>query len=400
MRLFGIALLLVCACLQGNLSAAAQENAADTLITRENAPSGRNIKLTTIASDFNRPLFATHASDGSGRLFVVEQSGQIWIVRAGDKSIHPFLDVSGLVSPSALTDWHTEQGLLGLAFHPDYAGNGVFFINYTDLAGDTVVARYQVRPGQTQRADPDSGQIIFKQNQPYATHNGGHIEFGPDGYLYIALGDGGSADDPLGSGQNRQTLLGSILRIDVDSASPYAIPADNPFVNDETGRDEIWSFGWRNPWRFSFDRATGDMYIADVGQNQWEEVNFESASSEGGKNYGWNAFEGQSPFSDNRTSQGFDFVDPFFVYDHSLGCSVTGGTVYRGEAMPPLQVVYLFGDFCSGRIWAGWRDSSYNWNLAEIMNTEFEISSFGEDEAGEVYVIDYAGALYRFDPQA
>lgn len=183
----------------------------------------------------------------------------------------------------------------------------------------------------------------------------------------------------------------------MDSASPYAIPADNPFVDDESGLDEIWSFGWRNPWRFNFDRATGDMYIADVGQNQWEEVNYESASSEGGLNYGWNAFEGNRPFSDNRTSEEFTYVDPFFVYDHSLGCSVTGGTIYRGEEIPQLQLVYLFGDFCTGRIWAAWRDSSYNWNLAEIMNTGFEISSFGEDEAGEVYVIDYAGALYRFE---
>ena len=276
-----------------------------------------------------------------------------------------------------------------------YETNGSFFINYTDRNGSTVVARYQVSPDNPDLADAASAAVIFHLPQPYTNHNGGHIEFGHDGYLYIALGDGGSANDPLGAGQNRQLLLGSILRIDVDSASPYAIPPDNPFVNDASGLDEIWSFGWRNPWRFSFDRATGDMYIADVGQNAWEEVNFEPASSKGGVNYGWNVFEGNIHFSGGSAP---DAVDPFFVYGHSHGCSVTGGYIYRGAAIPDLQAVYLFGDFCSGRIWATWRDSGFTWRAAELFQAGFEISSFGEDEAGEVYVIDYGGALYRFDP--
>ncbi|MCY4062456.1 MAG: PQQ-dependent sugar dehydrogenase [Chloroflexi bacterium] len=363
--------------------------------TRDQAPQVENFSLTRVAAGFHRPLYVTHAGDASGRLFLVEQSGKIWILRDGVKSGQPFLDISHLISQVALTSQYTEQGLLGLAFHPEYATNGRFFVNYTDRDGSTLVSRYQVSLDNADFADAASARVIFQLPQPYNNHNGGHIDFGHDGYLYIALGDGGSANDPLGAGQNRQLLLGSILRIDVDSASPYAIPPDNPFVSDASGLDEIWSYGWRNPWRFSFDRATGDMYIADVGQNQWEEVNFEPASSIGGENYGWNVFEGNTQFSGGSAP---DAVDPFFVYGHSHGCSVTGGYIYRGEAIPDLQAAYLFGDFCSGRIWATWRDSAYIWRAAELFQAGFEISSFGEDEAGEMYVIDYGGALYRFDP--
>ena len=364
-------------------------------VTRDIAPAAENAKLAQIATGFKRPLYVTHAADGSNRLFLVEQVGRIWILRDGARTTRPFLDISRLISRSALTENFTEQGLLGLAFHPDFVSNGAFFVNYTDRQGSTVVARYHVDAENLDIADASSEQIIFQLSQPYANHNGGHIEFGPDGYLYIALGDGGSANDPLGAGQNRQLLLGSILRIDVDSAVPYAIPPDNPFVTEDGARDEIWSYGVRNPWRFSFDRATGDMYFADVGQNAREEVNFEPADSEGGLNYGWNAYEGHHLFAGGNAP---NYAPPIFVYSHEHGCSVTGGNVYRGEAVPDLGAVYIFGDFCSGRIWASWRNREWQWQATELMNTDMQISSFGEDEAGEVYVIDYGGTLYRFDP--
>ncbi len=366
-------------------------------VARDNPPDAAGIQLSAVESGFHRPIYATHAGDGTGRLFVLEQSGKIWLLADDKRATVPFLDVSGLISPSALSSRYSEQGLLGLAFHPDYAENGVFFINYTDRGGSSVVARYETMPEQTHLADPSSGQIILRLNQPYANHNGGHIDFGPDGYLYIALGDGGSANDPLGAGQNRQLLLGTILRLDIDSAFPYAIPADNPFVNEAAALDEIWAYGLRNVWRFSFDRATGDLYLADVGQNQWEEINFQPAASRGGENYGWNAYEANTIFAGGGAP---DHVAPFFAYRHSLGCSVTGGYVYRGSALSELQAAYLFGDYCSGRIWAAWRDSSMTWQTLELMKTNMAISSFGEDEAGEVYVIDYAGSLYRFEPRA
>ncbi|MCY4464837.1 MAG: PQQ-dependent sugar dehydrogenase [Chloroflexi bacterium] len=369
---------------------------AEPKIFRDSPPEPAAMQLTSVAAGFFRPIYATHAGDGTGRLFVLEQSGKIWILQDGARKTVPFLDVSALISRIALTQRYSEQGLLGLAFHPDYASNGVFFINYTDHGGSSVVARYQVMPQQPYLADPSSGQIIFRLNQPYANHNGGHIDFGPDGYLYIALGDGGSANDPLGAGQNRQMLLGTILRLDVDNAFPYAIPPDNPFVNDAAALDAIWAYGLRNVWRFSFDRATGDMYLADVGQNQWEELNFQPADSRGGENYGWNVYEANTIFAGGSAP---NHVLPFFAYSHSLGCSVTGGYVYRGSAIAGLQAAYLFGDYCTGRIWASWRDSSLTWQTIELMKTNMAISSFGEDEAGEVYVIDYAGTVYRFEPR-
>lgn len=363
--------------------------------TRASAPVAENVKLTEIATHFKRPLYATHAADGSNRLFLVEQVGFIWILEDDARVSRPFLDISSMISPGAITDSFNEQGLLGLAFHPDFRSNGAFFVNYTDLQGSTVVARYQIDADNANIADASSEEIIFRLSQPYANHNGGHIEFGPDGYLYIALGDGGSANDPLGAGQNRQLLLGSILRIDVDSDTPYAIPPDNPFVGDAAARDEIWAYGVRNPWRFSFDRETGDMYFADVGQSAWEEVNYEPAGSGGGLNYGWNVYEGHHIFADGSAA---NYAPPIFVYSHEHGCSVTGGNVYRGQAVPDLYAVYVFGDWCSGRIWVTWRDRDWQWQALELMNRNMRISSFGEDEAGEVYVIDYGGTLYRFDP--
>jgi glucose/arabinose dehydrogenase len=290
---------------------------------------------------------------------------------------------------------YTERGLLGLAFHPNYAENGLFFVNYTNRSGNTEVVRYNVMADDPDQADPASATTLLTVTQPYANHNGGHLAFGPDGYLYIGLGDGGSGGDPQGNGQNRTALLGKMLRIDVDSGDPYGIPEDNPFVNDSAYRPETWALGFRNPWRYSFDRATGDLYIADVGQGNWEEVSFQPADSEGGENYGWNIFEANHPFegSGDRAA----FVMPIAEYSHSEGISITGGYVYRGEAIPDLQGVYLYGDWGSGRIWAAYRDESGTWQTSEFMETGHSISSFGEDEAGELYAVDYSGSVLRFE---
>lgn len=373
----------------------AQDEASEVAITRDDSPSSDSVVLTPVVDGLNRPLFVTHAGDDSGRLFLVQQSGEILIIEDGAVLEQPFLNVSQLISQSALSASYTEQGLLGLAFHPDYETNGHFFINYTDTSGATIVARYTVSLSNPNIADVTSAQTIFQISQPFANHNGGHMDFGPDGYLYISLGDGGSANDPLGAGQNKALLLGSILRLDVNGDLPYAIPEDNPFVGDDTGADEVWSYGLRNVWRFSFDRATGDMYLGDVGQNEWEEINFQSADSPGGENYGWNIWEATHPFARGTAE---NHVLPFAEYNHGVGCSVTGGYVYRGEAIPQLEVAYLFGDYCSGRVWVSYRDSNMQWNTNEFLQTGFQISSFGEDEAGELYIIDYGGTLYRIDP--
>ncbi len=377
-----------------------QAEKTPVMITRASAPSASEIQLTLIADDFFRPLLLTHAGDNSGRLFIVEQTGKIWIMKDGVRLDAPFLDVSDLISEEPFGPKVSEQGLLGLAFHPDYPSNGSFFINYTDRRpghGNTIIERLQVSADNPDLAQVGSRQLILHVEQPTKSHNGGHLAFGPDGYLYIGVGDGGTKKDLLGAGQNRQLLLGSILRIDVDSATPYAIPPDNPFVEESAALDEIWSYGLRNPWRFSFDRLTGDMYLGDVGSRAWEEVNFQPADSLGGENYGWNYWEGNDNFSGEEAP---NYVPPFFVYGHNHGCAVNGGYVYRGEKIVDLQAVYLFGDFCSARIWASWRDSAdKKWRVIEFLKKEgIGITGFGEDEAGEIYVLDYGGKIYRFDP--
>lgn len=356
-------------------------------------------QLVPVAGGFSRPLYVTHAGDGSGRLFVVEQSGAIRVIKDGAVLSQPFLDVSGLISRQALEGNYTERGLLGLAFHPSYAENGWFYINYTDVNGHSVVARYTVSVDDPDRAEPASAAPLLYVQQPYANHNGGHMAFGPDGYLYVSLGDGGSGGDPDGNGQNLATLLGSILRLDVDVADGYAIPADNPFVDREGARPEIWAWGLRNVWRFSFDRATGDLYLADVGQNQWEEINFQPAGSAGGENYGWNAFEGTHVYSGQPAASAV--VAPVLEYGHSNGrCSVTGGYVYRGERIPALQGVYLYGDWCTGTIWSATPGADGSWQAVVSLESGRSISSFGEDEAGELYLVDYGGAVLRFEPVA
>lgn len=344
-----------------------------------------SLALQPIVTGLRAPVYATHAGDGSGRIFVVEKQGRIMIVRNGAVEPTPFLDISDRVGSRG-----SEQGLLSVAFHPNYKENGRLFVDYTDTNGDTVVARFQA---QGDRADAGSETVLLQVDQPYANHNGGLVTFGPDGYLYIGMGDGGSGGDPQGNGQNTNALLGKLLRINVDQGEPYGIPSDNPWANGQGGRPEVWAYGLRNPWRYSFDRATGDLYIADVGQNAYEEVDMQPAGSGGGQNYGWNVMEGSHCYrADTCDSSGF--VMPIDDYGHDLGCSITGGYVYRGADFPQLVGTYVFGDYCSGRVWT-LRQVNGAWQRTEVLDTDLQISSFGEDEAGELYLTDLAGGLYR-----
>lgn len=331
-------------------------------------------------------MFAGHAGDGSGRIFVLEKAGRVTALAADGSNAQTFLDISDRVGSSA-----SEQGLLGLAFAPDFAASGRLFVYYTDRDGDTVIARFSAN-AERDAADPASEVILLTAAQPAANHNGGMLAFGPDGYLYAGLGDGGAADDRFGNGQNLRTILGTVIRIDVSGDGALA-PADNPFVGQEGARPEIWAFGLRNPWRFSFDRLTGDLWIADVGQNQWEEVDMQPADSRGGENYGWSIMEGTHCFQAETCDQG-GLTQPVTDYSHELGCSVTGGYVYRGAAQPSLHGVYFYGDYCSGRIW-GLAQLDAQWRNAELLSSGLQISSFGETEDGEVLVVDYSGALYR-----
>lgn len=317
--------------------------------------------------------------DGSGRLFIIEKVGRIRILENGQLLEQPFLDISDRVRSSG-----SEQGLLGLAFHPQYAQNGRFFVNYTDRNGDDVIARFQVT-GDANVADPNSETKFVTISDPFQNHNGGVLAFGPDGYLYAGLGDGGGAGDPFGNAQKTDVLLGKILRFDVDSAEPYAIPADNPFGN------EIWAYGLRNPWRISFDRLTGDLYIADVGQGQWEEIDYLSAGTGTGTNFGWDHREGMHDFEGGGPA---DMVDPIAEYNHAEGgCSVTGGYVYRG-AMSEWNGIYLFGDYCTGFIW-GLIQNNGTWQKQQLFDVDFTITSFGQDDAGEIYALSDNGNIYR-----
>jgi glucose/arabinose dehydrogenase len=344
-----------------------------------------SVTLTKVAGGFNHPVAITHAGDGSGRLFVVEQAGVVKIIRNGVVSAIPFLDITSQVTPAG-----GEQGLLGLAFPPGFTARNSFYVNYTNRTGvgNTVVARFAVS-ADPERADPASRAELLTITQPFANHNGGQLAFGPDALLYIGSGDGGNGGDPLGNGQNTSVLLGKILRINVLSGdAPYTIPAGNPFLN------EIWAYGLRNPWRFSFDRLTGDLYLADVGQNLVEEIDFQPAGSGAGANYGWNIMEGDRCFADPACSSS-GLTLPVAQYLHGSGdCSVTGGYVYRGSTAA-LGGIYLYGDFCSGRIW-GLQRSGTAWDNKLFNDTTLSISTFGEDEAGELYLADYAtGDIYR-----
>lgn len=325
-----------------------------------------------------KPVDLTH--NGDGRLFVVTQAGTVRIILDGQLLSEPFLDIQDRVNDAA-----NEQGLLGLAFHPD--GDGRFYVNYTRSDGSTVIAEFQTTDDDPNRADPGSERVLLTVDQPYNNHNGGQVKFGPDGYLYIGMGDGGSANDPDNNGQNGGTLLGSMLRIDVDGGTPYGVPDTNPFVNDDTVPDETWAIGLRNPWRFSFDPLSGDLFIADVGQRNWEEVNVQPGSSSGGENYGWNIFEGTHCFSGSCDPTGL--VMPVAEYAHDAGCSISGGYIYRGSAQPELWGNYFFTDFCTGNFWAMVQNDDGSWESGLITNTGRLVASFGEDVTGELYLLDH-----------
>lgn len=360
----------------------------------DTAPDFSQIQLVQLPTGFDQPVYAFHAPGDTERLFIAEQAGRIWAVNAtGERAPEPFLNIEALVSRTA-----NERGLLGVAFHPDYTENGYLFVHYsarTPEDGMGVIARYTVSADDPNMIDPDSAQIILTQSQPYENHNGGQIAFGPDGYLYIGFGDGGSQGDPQNLAQSPDSLLGKILRIDVNGPELYGIPKDNPHnALSMEMRPEIWALGLRNPWRFSFDRATGDLYIADVGQNIVEEVNFQPADSPGGENYGWRVYEGTLLYAPNDPNTG-DYVAPIAEYQHNRGCSITGGYVYRGQELPELDGVYFFADYCSGIIWASYRDANDAWQTQEIMDTEYLINSFGEDANGELYIVSHSGAVFR-----
>jgi glucose/arabinose dehydrogenase len=344
--------------------------------------------LQPIATGLNQPVALTHAGDT--RLFITQQPGTIVIYDAlGVRA--PFLDIRSLVLSGG------ERGLLSVAFHPQYRDNGLFFVYYTNRNGDIVIARYKVLASDPNRADATSGTIILTISHPnFANHNGGQLQFGPDGYLYIGTGDGGSGGDPNNHGQDRSELLGKLLRIDVDHGLPYTIPPSNPFFAFNSARNEIWAYGLRNPWRFSFDRSTGDLWIGDVGQNAYEEVDFQPATSIGGENYGWRRMEGLHCFNPSSNCVDPSFTLPVLEYPHSqAACSITGGYRYRGTQIPSLRGQYIYGDYCTGTIWSGTLTGAIL-TPKTLFTTTINISSFGEDVSGELYVLDVArGIVYK-----
>ena len=371
--------------------------AATATPTPTPGPPAEAVTLEVALEGLSQPIGIENARDGSDALYIVEQAGTVRRLSRAEPSsprwvldAEPFLDLTDRIRSGG------EQGLLGLAFHPGYRDNRRLFVHYTDLAGDSVVAEYAATPDGT-AADPGAERVLLHVEDPAPNHNGGMLAFGPDGYLYIALGDGGGGGDPFGHGQDPATLLGSILRIDVDvpadAEPPYGIPPDNPFVSGG-GAPEVWSYGLRNPWRFSFDRSTGDLYIGDVGQAAWEEIDRHAAGDRGGENYGWNVMEGSHCFATPECStEGLTL--PLAEYARTDGnCSVVGGYVYRGARFPALVGTYLFGDYCSGMIWGLSVDRGETVPRL-LFDAEQLISAFGEDESGEVYLVDLrTGTLY------
>lgn len=379
----GFSIAIVCAAIPG----------CDSTSTTgpDGTPSTFNLSAQEVASGLASPLYLT-SPPGDSRLFIVEQAGRIRIVKNGQLLAQPFLDISSRISSGG------ERGLLSVAFHPQYATNGFFFVNFTDLAGNTRVERFSVS------ADPDvanagSSKLILGVTQPFANHNGGLNLFGPDGFLYIGLGDGGSGGDPFGNGQSLTTLLGKILRIDVDRGDPYAIASGNPFESQQGVRKEIWAYGLRNPWRFSFDRGSGLLFVADVGQDRFEEVDAVGATR-GGVNFGWNTMEGSSCYAAaSCNQQGLEL--PVITYDHSGGaCSVTGGYAYRGSAMPEIAGRYFYSDYCVGFLKSflyqnGTATEQWTWDVGNIGS----VTSFGEDASGELYITSANGKVYKLVPK-
>jgi len=347
------------------------------------------LTLRPVVAGLTNPVDLQFPNDGTGRFFVVQQPGSILIGVNGTLLAPSFLDVTSKVHFSG------EMGLLGLAFHPQFTQNHKLYVHYDQLVGSqiqSVIAEYQLSAGDANQADPASARILLTVNQPFGNHKGGQIAFGPDGFLYIGLGDGGNEGDPLGNGQNLQTLLGKMLRIDVDHTSsglPYAIPADNPFAHGG-GLPEIWAYGLRNPWRFSFERGTGRLFVGDVGQDKYEEIDI----LQRGGNFGWNVMEGMHCFNPPTGCNTTGLVLPIAEYDHSEGDAVMGGYVYKGSAIPNLPGAYIFSDFGSGTIW-GLTESSGTWTRTKLLSSNRNVSSFGQDVAGEIYVVDYAGSILK-----
>lgn len=352
-------------------------------------PSDFELRAVEIASGLEQPTYLT-APPGDPRLFVVEQDGRIRIIENGQLLAQPFLDIRGRVTAGG------EQGLLSMAFHPDYGTNGQFYVNFTGSGGATRVERYTVS-GNPNIADPSSDHLILTVPQFAPNHNGGQLQFGPDGMLFIGMGDGGGGGDPQENGQNRDTLLGALLRIDVDGGGPYAIPPDNPYVGMAAARPEIWGIGLRNPWRFSFDRTDGLLYVADVGQNRIEEINA-VAADQGGVNYGWNIMEGSECFEPEIGCDRSGLTPPVHEYPTSSGCAVTGGYAYRGSAIPEIVGTYFYADYCTGRVSSfrmvdGVATEHRDWALGSLGN----VSSFGEDSSGELYIVDRGGRVFRLE---
>ena len=378
------------------LSAHAQQATPEA--TSLAAPDGSQYQWTPVASGFNSPVFDTNAGDGSGRLFVMEQDGYIFIVPKDGLTAYrdqdAFLDVSDFLSQDVFQGGYTERGLLGLAFHPNFKSNGLFFIAQTDKDGkNLIIVRYHVNANDPNHADPASRTEILTIPHPQYDHLGGSLAFGPDGDLYIGVGDGGShGDKPGATGQDLTTLLGKLLRINVD-ADIYTVPKDNPFVNKPNTKPEIWAYGLRNPWHFSFDGKTGDLYIGDVGQADYEEVDYQPAGDPGGENYGWNLYEGMHPYLGATAPPNMTL--PVAEYPHLVGCAVMGGYVYRGSSITELQGVYIFGDYCTGHTWTLFRSAADVWRVTPFMDTGRTITAFGEDEQGELYMVDFKGSIFR-----
>jgi glucose/arabinose dehydrogenase len=356
--------------------------------------------LTTqrVAQGLDRPLDLQTPPGDRARVFVVEQRGRIRVLRGSSVVAAPFLDVTDRVGSGG-----GEQGLLGLAFHPRYAENGRFFVNYTDRSGDTRISEFRAPSPASDSADASSERLVLGVDQPFSNHNGGGLAFGPDGFLYIGLGDGGSGGDPLENGQDLETPLGKMLRIDVDRGTPFAIPPDNPFVGTPGAFPAIWAYGLRNPWRFAFSRASGDLLIGDVGQNQHEEIDLGVASRRGGENYGWNTTEGNHCFDPPSGCNTAGITPPILEYDHGQGCSVTGGVVYDGCRMPGYHGTYFYGDYCTAfirsfRVEAGRATELRDWT-ASLRGGIRNISAFGVDADGEIHILDHEGEVYRVVPQ-
>ena len=379
----------------------------------------KKLSSLLIADGYKKPVFITSYPNNAKLLYIVEQAGLIKIINDGKKLSRPFFDINKrVVNPNRPGD---ERGLLGFAFHPNHTNNGKFYINYMDNDGNTIVSEFSTN--SELRANHKSERIILKLKQPYGNHNGGDIQFGPDGYLYISIGDGGKAGDPLNAGQDLSSLFGKIIRIDIEQ-KPYGIPKSNPFFGQKDKREEIWAWGLRNVWRFSFDKQTGDKYLADVGQNKWEEVNFEPASSKGGLNYGWRIMEANHCYDPKENCPTEGLIKPIIEYPNDAnhpafafriieelsfsetdveGCSVTGGYVYRGQKIKSMQGQYIFGDYCSGNIWTlkvvngkaiNFKNRTEEINIGGGEFTTY-ISSFGQDSDGEIYIIDYNGGIYK-----